>query len=117
MICRLARLLCPTMKQEYGRLVGMPARFQIWDLPAFVWVETSGKSCFGSRRAERRGGRSLQQRGEQARSGMPRPDGLDLTQTVSGRAQIRTVANKNRNRFSLLLLANSVHGSLTHWHP
>ena len=32
------------------------------------------------------GRRSLQQRGEPARSGMPRPDGLNMTHTISGRA-------------------------------
>ena len=33
------------------------------------------------------GRRSLQQRGEPARSGMPRPDGLEMTHTISGRAE------------------------------
>ena len=32
------------------------------------------------------GRRSLQQRGEPARSGMPRPDGLNMSHTISGRA-------------------------------
>jgi len=32
------------------------------------------------------GRRSLQQRGEPARSGVPRPDGLDMIHKVSGRA-------------------------------
>src|SRR5438093_12956129 len=35
------------------------------------------------------GRRSLQQRGEPARSGMPRPDGLDMTYTISGRTTIK----------------------------
>src|SRR2546428_11996335 len=99
MICRIARLLCPTMKQEYGRLVGMPARFQIWDLPAFVWMETSGKSCFGSRRAERRCGRLFKKRREQAPSGKPRPVGSELVHTVFGRGPIHSVGNKKRYMF------------------
>src|SRR5437899_4798852 len=49
------------------------------------------------------GRRSLQQRGEPARSGMPRPDGLNMTHTISGGALFNMVEAEFKMRRRLMV--------------